>query len=317
MRLLIAAILVGSALSAHADTPPATPGKPAFNPVTDRAQALREAAGLLEKAQQAKDRGNRNYAEQLFTSAEAIVGADALAEIAPQFREGAPPRVTTPLKTLPMTTPPQPAAVGSSDEDEPDPKPKRGSLSGVLKVDGKPVGGGDPAVITLEPSDGKFKRRTPVHRVVEQRQRDFAPHILAVPTGSTVAFPNFDTIFHNVFSRSETAAFDLGNYRNGQSREFTFDKDGIVHLGCNLHSNMSAYVVVVSQPHYVLTDGSGHFKFRSLEPGKYKMRVFSEHAEPSVQEIVVKPAANEIAFDAHGRAATPLTDKFGVARGGK
>ncbi|HEY2748859.1 MAG TPA: carboxypeptidase regulatory-like domain-containing protein [Polyangia bacterium] len=317
MRLLIAAILLGSALSARGDVVPQTATKPAFNPVTDRAQALREAAALLEKAQLAKDRGNRNYAEQLFTSAEAIVGADALAEIAPQFRQGAPPRVTTPLTTLPMNTPPQPAAVGNSDEDEPDAKPKRGSLAGVLQIDGKAPGGGEPAVITLEPADGKFKRRTPVHRVVEQRQRDFAPHVLAVPTGSTVAFPNFDTIFHNVFSRSEAAAFDLGNYRNGQSREYKFDKDGIVHLGCNLHSNMSAYIVVVSEPHYVLTDGSGHFRFRSLEPGKYKMRVFSEHAEPAVQEVVVKPSANEVAFAVHGRAATPLTDKFGVARGGK
>jgi plastocyanin len=310
MRLLVVAALLGTALVARAQAPQAKPG---FNPVTDRAAALREAASLLDKAQQAKERGNRNYAEQLFTSAEAIVGADAVAEIATQFREGAPPRVTTPLKTLPMTTPPQPAAAGSSDEDEPDPKPKRGSLAGTLKVDGKPFA--EPAVITLEPANGAFKRRTPVHRSVEQRGREFAPHILAVPTGSTVAFPNFDTIFHNVFSRSDAAAFDLGNYRNGQSREYTFEKDGIVKLGCNLHSNMQAFVVVVSQPHYVLTDTSGHFKFRSLEPGKYKMRVFSERSEPSVQEIVIKPTANEVAFDVHGHAPPPATDKFGVSRG--
>ena len=226
--------------------------------------------------------------------------------------------MVTPLKTLPMTTPPQPAVAGSSDEDEPDAKPKRGSLTGTLKVDGKPFGGvAEPAVVTLEPASGSFKRRTPVHRTVEQRGRDFAPHILAIPTGSTVGFPNFDTIFHNVFSRSEPAAFDLGNYRNGQSRDYTFEKDGIVRLGCNLHSNMQAFIVVVSQPHYVLPDASGHFKFRSLEPGKYKMRVFSERSEPAVQEIVVKPAANDVAFDVKGHAPPPSTDKFGVARGGK
>jgi plastocyanin len=315
MRVVTALVLLGSATAALANPPPPPPAAPpskASGPVADRAQGLREAASLLEKAEQAKARGNRNYAEQLFTSAEAIVGAEALQDVAPVFREGAPPRVTTPLKQLPLTTPPQPAAVGNSEEDEPDPKPKRGSLTGVLRVDGKAFT--EAAVITLEPSDGRFKRRTPVHRTVEQRGRDFAPHILAIPTGSTVAFPNFDTIYHNVFARSDAAAFDLGNYRNGQSREYTFDKDGIVHLGCNLHSNMSAYVVVVSQPHYVLTDAAGKYKFRSLEPGKYKMRVFSERSEPVAEDIVVKPGANDVTFDVHGRAPAPATDKFGVAR---
>lgn len=302
----------GAAASGGAASGAAASGASA--PAVERAAALREAASLLEKASQARDRGQRNLAEQLFTSAEVIVGADALADVATLFREGAPPRVTTPLKQLPMSTPRQPAAVGNSDDDEPDAKPKRGSLSGVLQVDGKPFGS-EPAVITLEPANGRFTKRTPVHRVVEQRGREFAPHVLATPVGSTVAFPNFDSIFHNVFSRSDAAAFDLGNYRNGQSREYTFGKDGIVHLGCNLHSNMSAYIVVVSQPHYVLTDASGRFKFRSLEPGRYKMRVFSEHAAPAVQDVVVKPAANEVAFDVHGHAPTPLTDKFGVARG--
>jgi hemoglobin len=282
------------------------------SPAIERAAALREAASLLEKAAQTRDRGQRTLAEQLFTSAELIAGPEALADLATQFREGAPPRVTTPLTQMPLATARQPAAVGSSDDDAPDARPKRGSLSGVLRIDGKPVG--EPAVITLEPANGRFARRTPVHRVVEQRGRDFAPRVLAIPTGSTVAFPNFDAIYHNVFSRSDAAAFDLGNYRNGQSREFTFAKDGLVHLGCNLHSNMSAYIVVVSQPHYVLTDGSGRFKFRSLEPGRYKMRVFSERSEPAVQEIVVKPSANEVAFDVHGHAPAPSTDKFGVAR---
>ena len=301
----------GGAAAGGATTHGAPSGASA--PALERAAALREAAALLDKAAQAKDRGQRNLAEQLFSSAEVIVGAEALGDVASLFRDGAPPRVTTPLVQMPMSTPRQPAAVGNSDDDSPDAKPKRGSLSGVLQIDGKPFGA-EPAVITLEPASGRFTRRTPVHRVVEQRGREFAPHVLAVPTGSTVAFPNFDSIFHNVFSRSEAAAFDLGNYRNGQSREFTFTRDGIVHLGCNLHSNMSAYVVVVSQPHYVLTDASGHFKFRSLEPGRYKMRVFSEHSEPAVQEVVVKPTANEVAFDVHGHAPTPLTDKFGVAR---
>jgi plastocyanin len=310
MRLCLPLCVLALGGLAHADPP-----KPPLNPVSERAQALREAASLLDKASQARERGNRSYAEQLFSSAELIVGSEALSEIAPTFREGAPPRLKTPLQVLPMTTPPQPpVAAGGSEQDEPDLKPKRGSLNGVLRVDGVALTG-VPAVITLEPASGKYRRRMPVHRTVEQRNRDFAPHILAVPTGSTVAFPNFDTIFHNVFSRSETAQFDLGIYRNGQSRELTFDKDGIVRLGCNLHSNMSAYVVVVSQPHYVITDKDGKFSFRSLEPGRYTARIWSERSVPSAHEILVKPEANVLALDVAGRTADAGTDKFGVARG--
>ena len=311
MRLLIAAVLLGTAVCAQAQAPQA---KPAFNPVTDRAAALREAASLLEKAQQAKERGNRNYAEQLFTSAEAIVGADAVAEIAHAVPRG---RAAARDHAAQDAADDDAAAAGRGRQL----RRGRARSQAQARLAHRHAQGrrqavrGEPAVITLEPANGNFKRRTPVHRTVEQRGREFAPHILAVPTGSTVGFPNFDTIFHNVFSRSDAAAFDLGNYRNGQSREYTFDKDGIVRLGCNLHSNMQAFVVVVSQPHYVLTDTSGRFKFRSLEPGKYKMRVFSERSEPSVQEIVVKPTANEVAFDVHGHAAPPATDKFGVARG--
>jgi plastocyanin len=294
---------------------PAAP-RPAAGPVADRAEALREAASLLDKAAVAKDRGSRSLAEQLFSSAELIVGPEGLATIALLFREGAPPRVQTPLAQLPLTTPPQPvAAVGDSATDEPDPKPRRGVLRGVVKLDSQALQG-VPAVITLEPADGKFHRRAPRHATMEQRNRDFAPHILTVPTGSTVTFPNFDTVYHNVFSRSEVAAFDLGIYRSGQSRDYTFDKDGIVHLGCNLHRNMSAYVVVVSQPHYVVTDDKGHFTFRSLEPGKYKARIWSERSLPITQDVVVAAGENALALDLHAHPADPGTDKFGVARGG-
>lgn len=315
-------LLVGCATAKPAAAPtapvaasaPAAP-KPAPGPVADRAEALREAASQLDKAALAKERGNRSFAEQLFSSAELIVGPEALAGIAQQFREGAPPRVQTPLQQLPMTTPPQPlVAVGDSAAEEPEAKPKRGSLRGTLKVDGKALD--EPAVITLEPADGKFKRRAPRHAMMEQRNREFAPHVLTVPTGSTVTFPNFDTVYHNVFSRSDVAAFDLGIYRSGQSRDYTFDKDGIVHLGCNLHKNMNAYVVIVSEPHYVVTDDKGHFNFRSLEPGKYKARIWSERTNPVTREVVVAAGENTLPLDLRSHPAEPSIDKFGVARGG-
>ena len=94
---------------------------------------------------------------------------------------------------------------------------------------------------------------------------------MAVPVGSTVSFPNFDTIYHNVFSLSKTKPFDLGMYKSGETREVKVDKPGIVRLGCNIHANMSAYIVVVDAPHYVV-DADGAFEFKNLAPGKYKVQ---------------------------------------------
>ena len=298
------------------NTNPATPPvSKQIDPVAERAQAIREAASLLEKAGAALERGNKNFAEQLFSSAEIIVGPEALSELAPRFREGAPPRVTTPLKVLPKNTPAQPLTVGNSDEEEPDAKPKKGSLSGVVEVDGKP--GEGLGVVTLEPKNGKFKHRTAKQRVMEQRDRQFAPRVLVVPVGSTVAFPNFDPVYHNVFSSSEARPFDLGIYKGGQSREMTFDKEGVLALGCNLHANMSAHIVVVGAPHYVITDDKGRFSFRSLEPGTYTMRVWNERTlAPWSQDVVIKADKNSLSVKLKGDAPSgPSPDKFGNPRG--
>ena len=299
--------------AAPAPAPSATPAK--SDPVAERAQAIAEAASLLDKANSARQRGNRNFAEQLFSSAELILGSDALLEIAPLFREGAPPRVNTPLKQLAKDAAPQPATVGSSEEEEPPkPEPKRGILSGTMKLGDKPLPGR--GVVTLEPAQGKWKPRAPKDRVMEQRNRDFAPKVLVVRLGSTVSFPNFDTVYHNVFSRSDARAFDLGIYKNGQSRELTFDKEGIVRLGCNLHANMSGYIVVVNAPHYAITDDKGAFKFKSLPPGKYKLKAWSEKSlQPTVREITIAPDDNTVNLSVEADASAPSVDKFGVPRG--
>jgi hemoglobin len=276
-----------------------------------------KAADLLDMAVTARTRGQRNYAEQLFSAAELQVQPDELAALGPLFREGAPERIATKLKQMPKDTPPQPkGAVGGSDEDEPDKKPARGSLAGTLTVDGQPLEG-RLGVVMLTPLSGKWQKRTPKQRVIEQRDRQFAPHVMMVPVGSTVSFPNFDPIFHNVFSVSPTKAFDLGIYKNGESRDVTFEKEGILRIGCNLHANMQAYLVVVAAPHYVVTDASGKFRFKSLAPGKYKVRAWSERSpEPMTQTIEVKEGANDVKLDVRGQAMADLgTDKFGNPRG--
>lgn len=293
--------------------PPAAPTSPVF----ERAEGLREAAGLLDKAEAARKRGNRSLADQLFSFAELIVGADALAALAPLFREGAPPRITSPTTAVPTGTAPQPVTAGNSEEEDPAPRPARGSLTGSVKVGATDFEG--LAVITLEPASGRFRRRPPRQRVVEQRNRQFAPRMLVVPTDSTVAFPNFDAVYHNVFSRSEVKPFDLGLYKAGQERQIQFEKEGIVRIGCNLHANMSAVIVVVSAPHYVITDAHGHFAFRSVEPGPYKMRTYIEGADaPTLQTVTIAPTQNTatVVLPTAPQAATS-TDKFGLPRAQK
>jgi len=265
----------------------------------------------------ARVRGQRNYAEQLFSAAELQLEPDALAMLNPLFREGAPERITTKLKQMPKDMAPQPkGAVGGSDEDEPDKKPARGSLTGVMTVDGQPLDG-RLGVVMVQPASGKWPKRTAKQRIIEQRDRMFAPHVMMVPVGSTVSFPNFDPVFHNVFSLSPTKPFDLGIFKNGESRDVTFEKEGILRIGCNLHANMSAYLVVVAAPHYVVTSPDGKFRFKSLAPGKYKVRAWSERStEPMTQEIVIKEGANDVALDVKGGAKADLgTDKFGNTRG--
>jgi plastocyanin len=294
---------------------PAEPPKAPLDPVRARAAQIREAATLLDKAADARDQDQRSYAEQLFSSAELIVGAAAVAPVASLFRQGAPPRIDTPLKLLPLDTPPQPKAVGSSETDRPEPpKPRRGSLTGALRIGGQPFAG-DYGVVTLQPT-GKTVRALPTARIMEQRGRALAPHVLVVPVGSVVSFPNFDPTFHNVFSVSEAKPFDLGLYKNGETREVTFDKEGVVRLACNLHANMSGWIVVVSVPHYSVTDASGGFRFGSLAPGKYTLKAFSERSlAPVVREIDIKPGPNKVDVDVTADAPTgPSPDKFGVPR---
>jgi plastocyanin len=309
--------------STPAPSPPVSTAAPAptpSGPVGERAQALREAADQLDKAGRALAAGNRNLAEQLFSTAELLVGPEAVAALAPTFRAGAPPRITTPTVKVDTASPPQPRVVGSSEaEDAKDniPPPRvEGSLTGQIMIDGKPLVGAF-GLVTLEPASGKWKPRTPKHHVVEQRNREFLPHLMAISVGSTVSFPNFDSVFHNVFSTSPIGAFDLGLYKAGEAREYTFQKEGIVRLGCNLHANMQAYIAIVAAPAYVVTDDTGAYAFKHLEPGKYKMKAWSEKSKaPIEQDITIKVGANAINVGVAADAPAGLPpDKFGGKRG--
>jgi len=290
----------------------------ALKAATDLAAKLtdKEAKVVMDAAIVAAKRGQRNYADQLFSKVEILVGAKLVAGAAPAFREGAPPRIETPLKKAPKDAAPQPKLAGNSEDDEPNAK-RPGSLSGTITVEGKPLGG--VGMVLLYPTGGGYPKRTAKVRTVEQRDKTFLPRLLAVPPGSTVAFPNYDGIYHNVFSLSATKKFDVGLYKDGDSREIKFDKPGLIRLGCNIHAKMASFIFVVDAPAYVVVEGSNQFNFKSLSPGKYKVKAWSEFSTtPTESEITIKTGANTASFDVKGDAEKgPSEDKFGMTRSAK
>jgi plastocyanin len=123
---------------------------------------------------------------------------------------------------------------------------------------------------------------------LKQINQSFEPHVLGVPVGTTVEFPNMDLVYHNVFSYSKTKRFDLGYYGKGKSRQVTFDKPGMVQVFCDIHSTMSAYVLVVDTPFVTQPDDSGAYSFADLPNGTYTLSVWHpDLGEQSTRVTVV------------------------------
>jgi len=96
--------------------------------------------------------------------------------------------------------------------------------------------------------------------VMDQRNLEFIPHVLPIPVGSPIVFPNNDKVNHNVFSMSRTNKFNLGSYSPGESKTVVFDKPGIVELRCDVHAEMAAYILVMKNPYFAVTDNKGNFQ---------------------------------------------------------
>lgn len=122
---------------------------------------------------------------------------------------------------------------------------------------------------------------------IEQRDRRFAPDLVTIPAGSSVSFPNFDPIFHNVFSLSKPKTFDLGNYPKGQSRNVMFPKAGAVFVYCHLHPNMSATILVTPNQWSTVADADGRFSLKGLPAGKYTVVAWHKSAGTFKQTIDV------------------------------
>jgi plastocyanin len=140
-------------------------------------------------------------------------------------------------------------------------------------------------VIWLEPIDSDGK---PIASAIDpprdvqlvQRNKTFEPHVVVVPVGTVVQFPNKDPFFHNVFSLFDGKRFDLGLYEAGSSKPLRFDRPGVSFLFCNIHPEMSAVVVVVQTPYFAKSDRSGRISIAGVPDGRYRLRVWYERSAP-------------------------------------
>lgn len=203
-----------------------------------------------------------------------------------------------------------------------------GTITGTVRAVGKPGTAGDPncgdaykqsralkfvevknyedehefVVFIVGPVGGQpVRSNQPVQAVttrkVSQRGASFSPHILPVLVGTTVEWPNFDDIFHNVFSMSESKPFDLDLYKgNPPEKRVRFDKPGRVDVFCSIHSQMSCVVLVLENPYFALTDAKGRYTIPQVPPGTYKLKAWYERLPAQELEIVV-PESGETRAD--------------------
>ena len=152
------------------------------------------------------------------------------------------------------------------------------------------------SVVYLESAPrGAFEDRAEDARVrMDQRHETFVPHVLAIMTGTTVVFTNSDRTYHNVFSLSRTRPFDLGRYRSGGAKSIRFDRPGVVRVFCDIHSHMSAFILVFGHRYFSITDDDGRFEIDDVPPGTYNVVVWNEGQPRDVRRLTVPEQGGEV-----------------------
>jgi len=143
------------------------------------------------------------------------------------------------------------------------------------------------AVISLTPVQGDAPLQpSSKHAVIRQKNKMFSPHVVAIPVGSYVDYPNLDPIFHNAFSSYNGQLFDVGLYPPGTSRSVRFTREGVVRVFCNIHASMSAMIVVLATPYFAVTKHDGLFTLPNVPPGEYKLRVIHERSSEATLQAL-------------------------------
>jgi len=179
----------------------------------------------------------------------------------------------------------------------------------ALQRDGKPLIG---AVVTVEAENPALPPATPLQAIMDQVNLEFAPDVLVVPVKSTVQFPNSDAVRHQVYSFSSARQFQLPLYRGKPYPPTAFDQPGVVTLGCNIHDNMLAYIVVTDAQFYGRTGTAGSWA-AEVPSGHYRVRIWHPlENEPAAVERVVEAVADRTEVQirlSRGLKPAPLTGR--------
>jgi plastocyanin len=172
----------------------------------------------------------------------------------------------------------------------------------VVDASGRPV---RDAVVTLYPAGAAHPAHAGGRYVVAQQNLQFRPFLTVVPVGADVSFPNLDPTKHHVYSFSAAKKFELKLFAKDQSRTVHFDKPGVVALGCNIHDQMSAFIIVVDTPYFERTGGDGHATLRDVEPGRYVVHIWYPEMRDEPQPGSITVAGGErvdLSFVTHAHA---------------
>lgn len=149
-------------------------------------------------------------------------------------------------------------------------------------------------VVYLDPAPrAAFDVRDEPRARMDQKNERFVPHVLAIVAGTTVDFPNSDPTYHNVFSLSKARRFDLGRYAAGRSKSVRFDQPGIVRVFCDIHSHMSAFILVFSHRYFAVTDDEGRYRIDNVPPGTYSVVAWHESLPSDTRRVSV-PDGGEV-----------------------
>jgi plastocyanin len=201
---------------------------------------------------------------------------------------------------------------------DPNPRPPEPRLDGPAPGDPRPVATGEPRPRRVAPVDVKPKKPKPesmgtvVGKVtgaadavvyiddivvsnrgsatMKQENKQFLPSVLVVQKGTTVQFPNLDAFFHNVFSVTPDNSFDLGSYRQGETKMVTMSKPGVVNVYCNMHPQMVGRILVVPNGNFVRAGQDGFFRISNVPAGHHRVVAWAPDARPVVAEAEVVDA---------------------------
>jgi plastocyanin len=158
-------------------------------------------------------------------------------------------------------------------------------------------------VVWLERLDGPSPEAKARTVSMVQKQKRFVPHVVAIPAGSAVDFPNADPIFHNAFSNFAGQTFDVGLYAPGTTQKVRFARPGVVRVFCNIHPTMSAVIVVEPTPYIAVSGKTGDFSIEDVEPGEYRLHVFHERSS----EQTLAALQRKVTVERTAAALSPIT----------